>query len=105
MNPDAHVDEAEVGRESGTSSLVLGVAAVTAYGSPFLTFLPPLIRSIPVYLGMPLGICAIVFGVSALWGMRHDKEADRRRAWAGIALGTVAFTAPIALLGWLSSVL
>lgn len=102
MRPDEHLDKAQVGRGTGTSSLVLGVAAVAVYGSPFLVFLPPWIRTPPVYLGVPLGICAIVFGVSVLWGMRHDKGADRRRAWAGVALGTVALAVPIALLVWLS---
>ncbi|MEU9116429.1 hypothetical protein AB0D04_32940 [Streptomyces sp. NPDC048483] len=103
MKPDEHHEEAQVShRETGTASLALGVAAVAMYGSPVLLFLPPWIRFIPVYLTVPLGICAIVFGVSVLHGMRHDEGADRRRARTGIALGTVALAVPIALLVWLS---
>ncbi|MFI0716368.1 hypothetical protein ACH4SK_38380 [Streptomyces inhibens] len=103
MNSHEHPEEAQVGRgETGTVSLVLGVTAVAMYGSPLLFFLPPWIRSLPLYLTVPLGICAIVFGVSVLYGMRGDEGADRRPARAGVALGTVALAVPIAVLVWLS---
>ncbi|MEU5241629.1 hypothetical protein ACH4UR_35555 [Streptomyces lydicus] len=102
MKPHEHPEDTQVSRETGTGSLALGVAAVAVYGSPVLAFLPRWIRFVPVYLGVPLGICAIVLGVGVLWGMRGDEGADRRRARAGVALGTVAIAVPIALLVWLS---
>lgn len=102
MKPGEYPEQALVRRETGTGSLALGAAAVAVYASPALVFLPSLIRFFSVYLGVPLGICAIVFGVSVLWGMRGDEGADRRRARAGVALGTVALAVPIVLLVWLS---
>lgn len=82
-------------------SLVLGSAAIALYGSPFLHFLPPWIRLIPVYLTVPLGICAIVFGSAVLYRMRSDEGANRRRARAGVALGTVAIAIPVIVVVWL----
>ncbi|WP_329181995.1 hypothetical protein OG754_39810 (plasmid) [Streptomyces decoyicus] len=100
MKPDERAEETQVShQETGTTSLVLGVAAVAMYGSPLLLFfLPPLIRYFPVYLTVPTGICAIVFGASVLYRMRGDERADRRRARAGIALGTVTLAVPVTLL-------
>ncbi|MFI9046074.1 hypothetical protein [Streptomyces sp. NPDC053427] len=104
MELDEHPQEAQVmHEETGMVSLALGAAAVAMYGSPFfLFFLPPLIRGIPLYLTVPLGICAIVFGVGTLYRMRGSRGASRRRAQAGIALGTVTLVVPISLLVWLS---
>ncbi|MFF8791116.1 hypothetical protein [Streptomyces sp. NPDC015125] len=106
MKPDEHPDEypeeTQVAHgETGTVSLVLGVAAVAMYGSPFLFFLPSWIRFLPLYLTVPMGICAIVFGACVLYRMRGDEKADRRRARAGFALGTVPLAVPIVLLVWL----
>ncbi|MEU8780447.1 hypothetical protein [Streptomyces sp. NPDC048637] len=102
MKPDQPVEEAQVSHgETGVVSLALGVAAVAMYGSPFLSFLPPLIRNFPLYLTLPLGICAIVFGACTLHRMRGDEGADRRRARAGVALGTVTVAVPIILVVWL----
>lgn len=102
MKPTEHVEEAQVTRRAaGTVSLVLGVAAVAMNGSLFLTFLPPLIRNFPVYLTVPLGICAIVFGSCDLYGMRGDEGADRRRARAGIVLGTVPLALLLIVVVWL----
>ncbi|MGW7247189.1 hypothetical protein [Streptomyces decoyicus] len=102
MEPIEHVEEARVSHgETGTVSLALGVAAVAMYGSPLLTFLPPLVRYLPVYLTVPLGICAIVFGGCVLYRMRGDERADRRRARAGIVLGTVTLAFPLILVVWL----
>ncbi|MEN2420546.1 hypothetical protein AABB02_20925 [Streptomyces rimosus] len=102
MKPDDQPEEVQGSRETGRGALALGVSSVAVYGTPALVFLPLWIRFFPVYLGVPLGICAIVFGVSVLWGMRGDKGADRRRARAGVALGTLALAVPIAGLVWLS---
>ncbi len=103
MNSAERPEEAQVGRgDTGMVSLVLGSAALALYGSPFLHFLPPWIRYIPVYLTVPLGICAIVFGFTGLYRMRGDEGANRRRARAGVALGTVALAVPVILVVWLS---
>ncbi|WP_405844902.1 DUF4190 domain-containing protein [Streptomyces platensis] len=103
MKPDEHAEESQVShQETGTTSLVLGVGAVAMYGSPLLLFfLPPLIRGFPVYLTVSTGICAIVFGAGVLYRMRGDERADRRRAWAGIVLGTVTLAVPITWMVWL----
>ncbi|MEJ8653602.1 hypothetical protein WKI65_37560 [Streptomyces sp. MS1.AVA.3] len=102
MKPDESAEGAQVSyRETGAVSLALGVAAVAMYGSPFLFFLHPWIRTFPLYFTVPLGICAIVFGACVLYRMRGDEGADRRRARAGVALGTVALAVPVALLVWL----
>lgn len=71
-------------------------------GVPFLHFLPPSIRYVPVYLTVPLGICAIVFGFTVLYRMRGDEGANRRRARVGVALGAVALAVPVILVVWLS---
>ncbi len=59
------------------------------------------IRFFPVYLIVPVGICAIVSGVGALRAMRGEAAADRRCALAGTALGSVAVAVPAALVAWL----
>ncbi|MGW3009499.1 hypothetical protein ACWC9R_11765 [Streptomyces sp. NPDC001219] len=103
MDSDERPEEAQVGpEETGMASLVMGSAAIALYGSPFLRFLPPWLRYIPVYLTVPLGICAIVFGCTVLYRMRGDEGANRRRARAGVALGTVALAVPVILVVWLS---
>ncbi|MFG2095554.1 DUF4190 domain-containing protein [Streptomyces sp. NPDC048612] len=103
MNSDECPEEAPAGRaETGMVSLVMGSAAIALYGSPFLHFLPPWLRYFPVYLTVPLGICAIVFGFTVLYRMRGDEGANRGRARAGVALGTVALAVPVTLVVWLS---
>ncbi|MEU9483050.1 hypothetical protein AB0D83_05180 [Streptomyces decoyicus] len=101
MNSDQFPDEAVRRRETGRVSLALGVAAVAMYGCPLLSFLPPWIRLIPMYLILPLGVCAIVFGGVDLFAMRGTEGADRRLARAGVALGTISLAVPIVLLVWL----
>ncbi|WP_392674596.1 hypothetical protein [Streptomyces sp. LN785] len=86
---------------SGTCSLLLGLLAVAMIGCPLLpAAIAPWIRYFPVYLVVPLGICAVVSGVGALRDMREQEEPDRRRALAGIVLGSVAVTVPVAVLAW-----
>ncbi|WJY36158.1 hypothetical protein QT196_02145 [Streptomyces sp. P9-2B-2] len=102
MNSDERPEEAQVGHgDSGMVSLVLGSAALALYGSPLLHFLPPWVRYLPVYLTVPLGICAMVFGFTVLHRMRGDQGANRRRARAGVALGTVALAIPVIVVVWL----
>lgn len=90
-----------VKRQQGTGSLLLGFLAAAMFGCPWLpSAVPPWIRFFPVYLIVPVGICAIVSGVSALRAMPGEGTADRRRAWAGIVLGSVAVAVPVALVAW-----
>ncbi|MEV8319914.1 hypothetical protein AB0Q95_37725 [Streptomyces sp. NPDC059900] len=97
---------ASAGRRPGTVPLVLGAVAVVLLGCPLLPeAVPPWIRFAPVYAVVPLGVCAIVFGVSDLFGMRGDGAADRRRARAGVVLGTVAILVPLGSVLWAISVL
>ncbi|WP_234432955.1 hypothetical protein [Streptomyces sp. NRRL S-1824] len=88
-------------RRTGACSLLLGVAAVAMFGCPWLpSVFPNWIRYFPVYLIVPVGICAVVSGVGALRDMRGQEAADRRRARAGILLGLVASTVPVAVGVW-----
>lgn len=56
---------------TGTCSLLLGVGAVAMFGCPWLpSAVSSWIRIFPVYLIVPVGICAVVSGVGALRDMR-----------------------------------
>ncbi|MFD5057797.1 hypothetical protein [Streptomyces sp. NPDC058394] len=71
------------------------------FSCPWLpSVLPNRIRYFPVYLIVPVGICAVVSGVGALRDMRGQEAADRRRARAGILLGSVAIIVPVAVVVW-----
>ncbi|MFD7786179.1 hypothetical protein ACFV4Q_24290 [Streptomyces nojiriensis] len=88
-------------RLTGTWSLMLGTAAVAAVGCPLLPeFVPNLLRYLPVYFVLPLGIWAVVSGGIALRRVRGDEGASRIRARAGIALGTVAVMTAVATMVW-----
>ncbi|WP_327739899.1 hypothetical protein OG749_44640 [Streptomyces nojiriensis] len=88
-------------RLRGTWSLMLGTAAVAAIGCPLLPeFVPNLLRYLPVYFVLPLGIWAVVSGGIALRRVRGDEGASRIRARAGIALGTVAVMTAVATMVW-----
>ncbi|MFD9483687.1 hypothetical protein ACFWBX_06710 [Streptomyces sp. NPDC059991] len=91
-----------VGREwTGTASMVLGMVAVALFGCPWLPgSVPSQLRYLPLYLTVPLGICAIVHGIGDLHHLRGEAGADRRRARAGVALGLVAVAVPPALVVW-----
>ncbi|WP_405607594.1 hypothetical protein OG292_01410 [Streptomyces sp. NBC_01511] len=86
---------------NGTCSLVLGVLGLMLFGWPWLpTSVDPSLRYFPVYLVVPVGIAAVVSGIGALRGMREREGADRRRAWAGTVLGSVAVMAPVGVVVW-----
>ncbi|MFD9029720.1 hypothetical protein ACFVZW_00945 [Streptomyces sp. NPDC059567] len=116
MSSDQHVaagvrdrlaeDAAESGarrpaRVTGVASLLLGLGAVAMGGFPWLPeAVPPMVRYFPLYLIIPLGICAIVAGVNVLRVKGGVAVGARRRAWAGTALGVVAVVVPIAVVLW-----
>ncbi|MFE0191510.1 hypothetical protein [Streptomyces sp. NPDC058989] len=80
---------------NGTCSLLLAVAATVMLGCPWLpSAVPNWIRFFPVYLVVPLGICAVVSGLGALRDMRGQIAAARGRARTGVALGSVAIAVP-----------
>lgn len=80
----------------GTGSLVLGVTAVVAFGCPFLPeALPPLVRYLPLYLVLPLGICAVVWGLPDLWRTWGTDDSSPVRARIGVLLGTLAVLGPL----------
>ncbi|MFJ9850480.1 hypothetical protein [Streptomyces sp. NPDC101150] len=88
-------------KSTGTTSLVVGALGVAMTGCPWLpTFVSHWIRFFPVYFILPFGIWAVVSGIGALRGMRGDEGADRRRARAGVTLGTVAILVPVAAFIW-----
>lgn len=91
-----------VGQEwTGTASMVLGMAAVALFGCPWLPgSVPSQLRYFPLYLTVPLGICAIVHGIADLHHLRGEAGVDRRRARAGVALGLGAFAGSLALAVW-----
>ncbi|MEU4731992.1 hypothetical protein [Streptomyces sp. NPDC023588] len=94
-------DEEALPQPTGTWSLILGIAAVAAVGCPLLPeFVPNLLRYLPVYFILPLGIWAVVSGGIALRRVRGDEGASRIRARAGIALGTVAVVTAVATIVW-----
>lgn len=86
---------------TGTCSLLLGVGALAMFGCPWLpSAVSPWIRFFPVYLIVPVGICAVVSGVGVLRDMRGEERTDSHRARAGIALGSVAIIVPVAVVAW-----
>ncbi|MFA7764365.1 hypothetical protein [Streptomyces sp. NRRL S-448] len=94
-------DEEALPQLTGTWSLILGTAAVAAVGCPLLPeFVPNLLRYLPVYFILPLGIWAVVSGGIALRRVRGDEGASRIRARAGIVLGTVAVATAVAAIVW-----
>ncbi|MFD7337483.1 hypothetical protein ACFV98_15940 [Streptomyces violascens] len=83
----------------GSVSLALGVLAVALFGSPWLpTALPPAVRYFPLYLTVPVGICAIVDGINSLLPVRGLDGVPRWRARTGIALGALAVTIPVVVV-------
>ncbi|MFF8813700.1 hypothetical protein [Streptomyces pactum] len=88
-------------KRRGTTSLVLGVLAVAMFSCPWLPeFVSLWLRFLPVYFVVPTAIGAVVSGSFALRRMRDDEGADRRRARAGLTLGTVVLVASLAVLVW-----
>ncbi|WP_405420208.1 hypothetical protein [Streptomyces erythrochromogenes] len=84
---------------SGTGSLVLGAIAVGVFGCPFLPeALPPVVRYLPLYLVLPLGICAVVWGLPDLWRAWGTEYSSPVRARIGVLLGTLAILAPLVWL-------
>ncbi|WP_234321671.1 hypothetical protein [Streptomyces xanthophaeus] len=86
---------------TGTWSLILGTAAVAAVGCPLLPeFVPNLLRYVPLYFILPLGIWAVISGGIALRRVRGVEGASRIRARAGIVLGTLAVVTAVAAIVW-----
>ncbi|WP_331721150.1 hypothetical protein [Streptomyces sp. NBC_00454] len=87
---------------TGTFSLSAGALAVAMGGCPWLSaaVFPVWLRYFPLYLIVPMGICALVSGVGALRDMRGWPDRARGRARAGIALGGVAVIVPVAVVVW-----
>ncbi|MEU9164502.1 hypothetical protein AB0D29_30050 [Streptomyces sp. NPDC048424] len=99
---DASAHEAEP-RSTGRGSLLLGIAAVGSIGCPFLPeAVPSLIRFVPLYLVLPLGICAIVWGLPDLWRSRRDGVPAPAGARIGVPLGAVALVMVAAVLVWVT---
>ena len=101
LDPDELDTEPAYRTADGSMSLFLGAAAVAMIGCPWL---PETVwnwlRFFPLYLVVPTGICAVVSGAGALRDMRGVEGADRRRARAGLTLGTVAVVVPLAVIVW-----
>ncbi|WP_246586186.1 hypothetical protein [Streptomyces yatensis] len=94
-------DEAPLPHSTGNTSLVLGLVAVMMLGCPWLPDpVPGWMRYLPLYLVLPTGIWAALEGAVTLRSMRGQADADRRRARAGILLGTIAIIVPLAVLAW-----
>ncbi|MBH5335858.1 hypothetical protein IHE55_14105 [Streptomyces pactum] len=89
-------------KPGGTTSLVVGAAAVTMLGFPSLPeSVPPWFRFLPLYFIVPAGICAMVLGAVALRDLRTPPatgRSGRRRARAGLVLGAVAVVIPLAVI-------
>ncbi|MFE9933700.1 hypothetical protein [Streptomyces sp. NPDC005533] len=90
-------------RSTGRGSLFLGIAAVGAIGCPFLPeAVPPPIRFVPLYLVLPLGVCAIVWGLPDLWRARRDGVAAPVGARVGVPLGAVALVIAAVAAAWVA---
>ncbi|MER6200130.1 hypothetical protein ABT234_22510 [Streptomyces sp. NPDC001586] len=88
-------------RSTGRGSLLLGIAAVGALGCPLLPeAVPPPIRFVPLYLVLPLAICAIVWGLPDLWRSRRDGVPAPAGARIGVPLGAVALVVVAVALAW-----
>ncbi|WP_404962224.1 hypothetical protein [Streptomyces sp. 147326] len=101
VEPADQADEADEAQpqSTGTGSLLLGIAGVVTFGCPFLPeALPPLMRYFPLYLTLPLGICAVVWGLPDVWRSRREGVPGPVRARVGVSLGTVAIAVPLVLL-------
>lgn len=97
MRPDQHGPA----RVTGVASLLLGLGAVAMGGFPWLPeAIPPMVRYFPLYLIVPVGICAVVAGVRVLRLKDRAGTTARRRARAGTALGAVAVVVPVAVVLW-----
>ncbi|MFJ6754594.1 MULTISPECIES: hypothetical protein [unclassified Streptomyces] len=91
-------DQAEP-ESTGTGSLLLGIVGVATTGCPFLPeALPPLMRFFPLYLTLPLGICAVVWGLPDVWRSRREGVPGPVRARYGVLLGAVAIAVPLVFL-------
>ncbi|MEU7730873.1 hypothetical protein AB0B78_37580 [Streptomyces sp. NPDC040724] len=96
--PADQADQAEP-QSTGTGSLLLGIAGVATIGCPLLPeALPPLMRFFPLYLMLPLGICAIVWGLPDVWRSRRGGVPCPVRARVGVSLGAVAIAVPLLFL-------
>ncbi|MET9570831.1 hypothetical protein ABZY34_17145 [Streptomyces virginiae] len=96
LKQDADPAHQEDPRRRGTGSLALGVTAVVAFCCPFLPeALPPLVRFLPLYLVIPLGICAVVWGSPDLWRARRSERPAPVRARLGVLLGTLGILGPL----------
>ncbi|WP_405965493.1 hypothetical protein OG713_41745 [Streptomyces sp. NBC_00723] len=88
-------------KHRGTTSFVLGAAAVAMLMCPFLpAWVPNGVRFFPVYFIVPAGIGAVVCGLVALHRARGQEEATPSRARAGVALGTTAVVLSLAVIVW-----
>ncbi|MEU9084415.1 hypothetical protein [Streptomyces sp. NPDC048357] len=88
-------------QSTGMGSLLLGIAAFGAIGCPFLPeAVPPLIRFVPLYFVLPLGICAIVWGLPDLRRSRRDGVPAPAGARIGVPLGAVALVMVAVVLVW-----
>ncbi|MDQ8706871.1 hypothetical protein RCO28_31025 [Streptomyces sp. LHD-70] len=97
---DAREEEARP-RATGTWSLVLGAIAVVSIVCPMLPeYVPNVVRYLPVYFILPLGLWAVGSGAIALRRMRDDEEASRARARAGVSLGAVAVVTVVGMVIW-----
>ncbi|MFB6619335.1 hypothetical protein ACFCV9_34790 [Streptomyces sp. NPDC056367] len=87
---------------TGTFSLTAGALAMAMGGCPWLpaAVFPEWLRYFPLYLIVPMGICALVSGIGALRDMRGLPDPARGRARAGIALGAVAVIVPVGVVVW-----
>ncbi|WP_405968834.1 hypothetical protein OG613_44965 (plasmid) [Streptomyces sp. NBC_00015] len=85
----------------GTTSVVLGAAAVATMMCPFLpAWVPNGVRFFPVYFIVPAGIGAVVSSLVALCRARRQEGATPSRARVGVALGTTAVVLSLAVIVW-----
>ncbi|MFI1103991.1 hypothetical protein [Streptomyces melanogenes] len=86
---------------TGTTSMVMGMVALALFACPWLPHaIPSQLRHFPLYLTVPLGIAAIVYGTGDLHHLRGEEGVDRRRARAGVALGMAAVAVPLVFIVW-----